>query len=72
MNGYHALLQFYRKTFLQSVDPKQLKNFKFSLWSIIEIFPRGGAVHDFSGEVQKFSGEVRTFPYLYPQNIGHA
>jgi hypothetical protein len=40
MIGYH---QCYRKTFLRSVDPKQPKNVKFSLWSIIETFPRGGA-----------------------------
>jgi hypothetical protein len=38
-----STFQFYRKTFLRTVDPKQPKNVKFSLWSIIEIFPRGGA-----------------------------
>jgi hypothetical protein len=34
-----------KKTFLWSVDPKQSKNVKFSLWSMIETFPRGGAWH---------------------------
>jgi hypothetical protein len=38
-----SLFQFYRKTFFRSVDPKQPKNLTFSLWSIIETFPRGGA-----------------------------
>jgi hypothetical protein len=42
MNGYHCF-NFTEKTFLRSVDPKQPKNVNFSLWSIIEIFPRGGA-----------------------------
>ena len=32
-----------KKLFWRSVDPKQPKNVKFSLWSIIETFPRGGA-----------------------------
>jgi hypothetical protein len=39
MNGW----QFYRKTFLRSVVPKQPKNVEFWLWSIIETFPTGGA-----------------------------
>jgi hypothetical protein len=38
-----SLFKFYRKTFLRSVDPKQPKNVKFSLRSIIETFPRWGA-----------------------------
>jgi hypothetical protein len=41
-----SLFQFYRKTFLRNVDPKQPKNVQ-------------GEVHDFSGEVQKLSGEVQ-------------
>jgi hypothetical protein len=41
--NFLSLFQFYRKTFLRSVDPKQPKNVKFSLWSIIETFPRRGA-----------------------------
>jgi hypothetical protein len=53
-----SLFQFYRKTFLRSVDPKQPKNVKFSLWSFIETFSQG-EVRDFSGEVQKFSGKVQ-------------
>jgi hypothetical protein len=36
-----SLFPFYKKTFLQSVVSKQPKNVKFSLWSIIEICPRG-------------------------------
>jgi hypothetical protein len=36
MNSYHVV-------FLRSVDPKQPKNVKFSLRSIIETSPRGGA-----------------------------
>jgi lipoate-protein ligase A len=40
------------------VDPKQPKNVKFSLWSIIETSPRGGA-YDVSGEGQKFSGDAQ-------------
>jgi hypothetical protein len=43
MNGYHALFQFYKKTFLRSVAPKATKKVKCSLWSIIETFPREGA-----------------------------
>jgi hypothetical protein len=47
-----------QKNFLtKCVDPKQPKNVKFSLWSIIETSQ--GEVHDFLGEVQKFSGEVQ-------------
>jgi hypothetical protein len=37
-----SLFQFYRKTFLR-LDPKQAKNVKFSLSSIIETSPREGA-----------------------------
>ena len=50
MNGYHALFQFYRKTFLQSVDPKQqkLSNFHFDL----SLKRSQGEVHNFSGEEQ--------------------
>jgi hypothetical protein len=55
-----SLFQFYRKTFLRSVDPKQPKDVKFSLRSIIETFPRGGVW--LSGKVQKFSGEVQNNP----------
>jgi hypothetical protein len=36
-----SLFQFYRKTFLR-LDPKQPKNVKFSLSSIIETSPTGG------------------------------
>ena len=52
-----SLFQFYRKTFLQSVDPKQPKksNFHFD----VSLKLSQGDVHDFSGEVQKFSGEVQ-------------
>ena len=43
MNGYRCF-NFTEKTFLRSVDPiKKPKNVKFSLWSIIETLPRGGA-----------------------------
>jgi hypothetical protein len=38
-----SLFQFYRKSFLRSVDTNQPKNLKFLLWSIIKTFPRGGA-----------------------------
>jgi hypothetical protein len=38
-----SLFQFYRKTLLRNVDPKQPKSVKLSLRSIIETFPRGGA-----------------------------
>jgi hypothetical protein len=40
-----SLFQLYRKTFLRSVDPnhEQPKNVKYSLWSVTETFPRGGA-----------------------------
>jgi hypothetical protein len=58
MNGYHTTLFYRKKRFLRIVEPKQPKNIKFSLWSIIETSPRGGA-YDFSGEVQKFSGELQ-------------
>jgi hypothetical protein len=70
-------MSVYRKTFLRSVDRKQSKNVKFSLWSIIETSQ--GELHDFSGEVQKFSGgggcktisgEVRTSSHL-PSKSGH-
>ena len=37
-----SLFQFYTKTFLR-LDPKQAKNVKFSLSSIIETSPRKGA-----------------------------
>jgi hypothetical protein len=37
-----SLFQFYRKTFLR-LDPKQAKNVKFSLSSIIETSLTGGA-----------------------------
>jgi hypothetical protein len=51
-----SLFQFYRKkTFLQSVDPKQPSNFHFDL----SLKLSQGEVHDFSGEVQKLSGEVQ-------------
>jgi hypothetical protein len=48
-----SLFQFYRKTFLRSVDPKQPKmlNFYFDLSLKLS-----------QGEVQKLSGEVRTSP----------
>jgi hypothetical protein len=47
-----------QKNFLTKCrPPKQPKNVKFSLWSVIETFPR--EMHDFSGEVQKFSREVQ-------------
>jgi hypothetical protein len=54
-----SLFQFYRKTLLRSVDPKQPKmsNFHFDL----SLKLSQGEVHDFSGEVQKFSGEVQKF-----------
>ena len=41
-NGYHCF-NFTEKTFLRTVDPNQPKNFKFSLWSIIDTFPKRGA-----------------------------
>ena len=45
MNGYQRWMaitvSILQKKFLRSVDPKQPKNVKFSLWSIIETFPRG-------------------------------
>ena len=44
-----SLFRFYRKTFLRRVDPKQPKNVKFSLCSIIETFLRGGASRLFRG-----------------------
>ena len=52
MNGY----QFYRKTFLRSIDLTNQKvlNFHFDL----SLKLSQGDVHDFSGEVPKFSGEV--------------
>jgi hypothetical protein len=52
------LFQFYGKTFLRSVDPKQPKNVKFSLWSIIET-SRGGA-YDVSEEVKNSQGRCKT------------
>ena len=67
------MFQFYRKTFLRSVDPKQPKmsNFHFD----ISLKLSKGEVHDFSGEVQKFSGEVqndlRGGAHL-PSKSGHA
>jgi hypothetical protein len=56
MNGY-LCFNFYRKTFLRSVDPKQPKmsNFHFDL----SLKLSQGEVHDFSGEVQKLSREVQ-------------
>jgi hypothetical protein len=42
MNGYHCF-NFTEKLSYKVVDPKQPKNVKFSLWSIIETFPRGEA-----------------------------
>ena len=54
-----SLFQFYRKTFLRSVDPKQPKSVKFSLWSTVSLKLSQGEMHDFSGEVQKFSGEMQ-------------
>ena len=54
-----SLFQFYRKTFLPSVDTEQPKNVKFLLWSIIAT-SRGGA-YDVLEEVQKFSGEVQNY-----------
>jgi hypothetical protein len=52
-----ALFQFYTKTFLRSVDPKQPKmsNFHFDL----SLKLSQGEVHDVSGVVQKLSGEVQ-------------
>ena len=52
-----SLFQFYRKKFLQSVDPKQPKmsNFHFDL--SLELSQ--GEVQDFSGKVQKSLGEVQ-------------
>jgi hypothetical protein len=41
MNGYHCF-NFTENTFLRSLDPKHA-TIKFSLWSIIETFPKGGA-----------------------------
>jgi hypothetical protein len=42
MNGYHCF-NFTENFLTKCVDPKQPKHVKFSLWSIIETFPRGGA-----------------------------
>jgi hypothetical protein len=53
MNGY----QFYRKTFLWSVDPKQPK--MSNLHSDLSLKLSQGEVHDFSGSVQKLSGEMQ-------------
>jgi hypothetical protein len=73
MNGYHALFQFYRKTFLRSLDPKQPKtsNFHFDL----SLKLSQGEVHDFSREVQKIlrGGAKRSQgrcapPHTSPQN----
>ena len=69
-----SLFQFYRKTFLRSVDPKQPKKSNFhSDLSLIKLSQ--GEVHDFSGEVQKFSGEVQNDPRggaHLPSKSGHA
>jgi hypothetical protein len=61
-----SLFQFYRKTFFRSVDPKQPKNLTFSLWSIIEIFPRGGAWL-FRGGAKRSRGRCAP-PHTSPQN----
>ena len=49
----------YRKIFLRSVDPKRPKNVKFSLWSIIETFPRGCAWL-FQGRFKNSQGRCKT------------
>jgi hypothetical protein len=74
-----------KKTYLRSVDPKQPKNVKFSLWSIVETFPRGGAwlfrggakilrggakILRGGAKRSQESGEVCTSPYL-PSKSGH-
>ena len=52
-----SLFQFYRKTFLRSVDSsnQKMSNFHFDL----SLKLSQGQVHHFSGEVQKLSGEVQ-------------
>ena len=62
----------------KSLDPKQTKNVKFSFWSIIETFPRGGGggmtfqgrCKNSQGRCKTISGEVPTSPHL-PSKCGH-
>jgi hypothetical protein len=69
MNGL-SLFQFYRKTFLRCVDPKQPKNVKFSLSSIIETFPRGGTKILRGGAKRSRGRCANRAPHL-PSKSGH-
>jgi hypothetical protein len=62
-----SLFQLKEKSFVRSVDPKQPKNIKCSLWSIIETFPRGGAWL-FRGGAKRSQWRCATSYGTSPQN----